>query len=854
MKDTKRIEALLTEQKNLTEQLEGELLSLSQGELSKENEALRIKLSDESAGRSDAETRLKSTSEKLKSTESALRETMLREKADVLITVNRRIDSYFISSDTGTDNRLKEHERACRNQIDALEKSLTAYGENEFSDIRKEIDDTRAHLDAAVAALEQHAGARRAELRAEQRNTFSAMREEDITEAEMKKSLGRKSVESFVGLNVINKIGILMLVVGALALGRFAYTKMGDTLKAALIFGLGALLIGAGELLSKKNKNDMFSQSFTGGGVAVLYTGTAVCLTVLDLFGATAAFILIAAVTALAYFLAIRHDSQIIACFASVGGYLPAVSLIKSSFDGSGFHVFILAIYFTAICILNLLVSHGKSWKVSSVIGFVLNSVSCASMFYLANRLFTFGGDTVAAASSIIFAAASFLIYTLVPLFHGKNRSFDVISAIILGGNAVFSFVLLSFIANSFLAVYAAPLLGTVPALFAAVYIPVLLSAKKQGVHTPANAILTAVSALSVMLLIPFTFGSEYAAASWFIEGACVLIYAIIKENKKALVTGLGVLAAAVPALIVSIFAFNSEQPKFFEYFTVCSAAVSLYAVLLVSAVYEKMNEIWARVISVAALSGGIIFACFMTDAIASAVTTDIYGAVSAVRLGVKILLCSCAVMLQLFVPSLKNKVTAISSAVCSLGLFVAQCVLCADVYSPVGFYNTTAGLKAICIVLMTASFAAAAFILVRTLKSLSTELNMPTELVPAIAFNSQLVPFAFLLCGAFNLRFGSPVISVIFAAAAAIMILFGFVKKYKYTRLSGLVLSFVSLGKLFLFDLNSDDAVKRIIAYFSFGALLIGVSYVYRHFDKELKNNNNDTPVIDKDEEVNYN
>jgi hypothetical protein len=87
----------------------------------------------------------------------------------------------------------------------------------------------------------------------------------------------------------------------------------------------------------------------------------------------------------------------------------------------------------------------------------------------------------------------------------------------------------------------------------------------------------------------------------------------------------------------------------------------------------------------------------------------------------------------------------------------------------------------------------------------------------------------------AFDLSRNSILISAILAATALGWILFGFAKRYQYIRLSGLGVSFLTLVKFFVVDLNFLSAGLRVASYFMLGAALLAISFVYQHFNKKL-------------------
>ncbi|MCX7843082.1 MAG: DUF2339 domain-containing protein, partial [Clostridia bacterium] len=85
---------------------------------------------------------------------------------------------------------------------------------------------------------------------------------------------------------------------------------------------------------------------------------------------------------------------------------------------------------------------------------------------------------------------------------------------------------------------------------------------------------------------------------------------------------------------------------------------------------------------------------------------------------------------------------------------------------------------------------------------------------------------------------------SLVFLIFAFFYIIYGFNKHYSNMRRLGLGLSIFSTAKLFIFDLRFLDAVGRIISYFAFGLVLIGISLVYQRFKKSMEGLGKETQV----------
>ncbi|MNI73332.1 hypothetical protein D3C73_1293330 [compost metagenome] len=65
---------------------------------------------------------------------------------------------------------------------------------------------------------------------------------------------------------------------------------------------------------------------------------------------------------------------------------------------------------------------------------------------------------------------------------------------------------------------------------------------------------------------------------------------------------------------------------------------------------------------------------------------------------------------------------------------------------------------------------------------------------------------------------------------------MFGFRRRYVYIRRFGLALSLLATGKLLLYDLTLLNTGSKIIAYFSFGLCLLGISYLYQRVSARME------------------
>jgi uncharacterized membrane protein len=190
---------------------------------------------------------------------------------------------------------------------------------------------------------------------------------EEVTESKLQKpstsispqrSRTMSNLEKFIGENLINKIGIVITVIGISIGVKYAidHRLISPLTRIILgyIFGIG--LLGFAIMLKKQYAN--FSAVLLSGAMAIMYFITYSAYDFYDLIPRTMAFILMVFFTAFTVISAIHYNKQVIAHIGLVGAY--AVPFLLSK--GSG-EVAILFSYMTIINIGILVIAIKRYWK-----------------------------------------------------------------------------------------------------------------------------------------------------------------------------------------------------------------------------------------------------------------------------------------------------------------------------------------------------------------------------------------------------------------------------------------------------------------------------------------------------------
>ena len=177
-------------------------------------------------------------------------------------------------------------------------------------------------------------------------------------------------LEKFIGENLINKIGILILVLGISYFVKYAIDKDWINEPARVGIGMlaGALIMGIAHKLRKKYA--AFSSVFVAGAIAVFYFTIGIAFHSYHLFGQTAAFLLMVGITAFSSLISLSYNRKELAVLSLIGGF--AVPFMVST--GQGNYV----VLFTYILILNigiLALAYYKKWGIINIFSYVFTII-----------------------------------------------------------------------------------------------------------------------------------------------------------------------------------------------------------------------------------------------------------------------------------------------------------------------------------------------------------------------------------------------------------------------------------------------------------------------------------------------
>jgi len=827
------LKSIIARQKEILSSLENEVANIESNDLVTENEKLKAELEKYKLSLKEEESTNEKLSKENKNLRNILYEQFYNEKIQILNTAEKRMDIYYKSHIEGEINRLARFEASVKRRIDEMTRELEANRVSLQDDIFVRLDELKKLLNFKVTKAREEIMRQTGAFSQNRAEGIAKLRQEQVTEQEIKARAKQNNIESLIGLNIINKLGIFLLIIGVITASQFTYFRLPDTLKSVFTFAVGIVLLIAGEILNRKKPN-VFSLGITSGGLAVLYVALSISYFQFDILEMYPALGLCILITAGAFVLSQRYNSQTISAFALIGGYLPIFSIA-----GSDAIVYGAMVYFVILNILALIISVNKKWIATAYIGFVLNVIgSIYISVIMFGGLFSkphFSSDSIITIMYILFA---FVIYTLIPVAGTLKQklSFKNSDIVLLSLNTFISSLLL------YWAFYASNLedfTGLLALTFSIVYLALGRFIEKNMSKEKKVTTLFYLTGLTfVVLVIPFQFGKVWLSLGWLIEGIALLSYGIYKEIK-------GFKRAGVAISLLCLFTFIYSDVLLYHdsLFTFKYLAITLGSIIVLGALIYKKN-----LASTASLlfkyASSINLLIFLLYIINNELRPFLSQYIQDTKFDLNYMIVSAMILTSFLtaytLPRIKvlcdNVMKGISMTIYVLALLS---LFFLNFTSPVEGYMVEMPL-AISIV-GTLELAVIAFLSILAARDLVLyfviEHKLGIEWYPLVISLYFVIILTQNLITQYRLEFNNAAISIIYLSTALAWIIFGFAKRYVFIRRFGLALSILSVAKLFIIDLAFLTQGYRILSYFVFGVILIAISFTYQYFNKKLEN-----------------
>ena len=682
-----------------------------------------------------------------------------------------------------------------------------------------------------------------------------------ISEKKISLPKGKSNLEKFIGENLINKIGILITVIGV---GIGAKYSIENNLISPLTRIILGYLVGLGLLgfgFKLKAKYESYSAVLVSGALAILYFLTYIAYDLYGLFPQLVAFGIMLLFTVFGVVAALNYNKQIIAHIGLVGAY--AVPFLLSNDSGN---VTALFSYIALINIGLLVISFKKYWKALYYVAFAFTWLIYGSWYVLSssNEDFTIGFTFLALFFSLFYA--TFLAFKLI-----KSEKFQVADIILIMLN---SFIFYGFgIAWLYYYEDGEFYLGLFTLLNAVIHFAITVIIFKRKLADRKLFFLTSGFVLTfITIAVPVQLDGNWVTLFWAFEAA--LLFWIGRTKKVKFYEYLSYILVVLAFLSLTMdWAARYSYMNTTDEWSLLLNTTFLTSILCV-AVFGFMNYIQSKfnaekpsvvqklmTIGIPALFVGTLFFAFYleieqywTNAFqASKIDlTGTDGYYPDFNYNLKDLEAIWLILYTMFfisalsflnIMKVKNKVlgiVALGSALLITLIFLTNGLYTLSElrenfltqelseYYNIGAYN---------IYMRYISFAFLAFLLFAIYKLAQQEYikinyKIPFEILMHTAIiwvtSSELLNWMDISGSEQSYKLG---LSILWGFYALLLIALGIWKKKKYLRIGAIVLFSITLIKLFFYDISSLNTISKTIVFVSLGVLLLIISFLYNKY-----------------------
>ena len=685
----------------------------------------------------------------------------------------------------------------------------------------------------------------------------------------------RSNIEKFIGENLINKIGIIITVIGVGIGAKYSIDHQLISPATRIILGylMGLVLLAFGLKLKKSYLN--YSAVLVSGAAAILYFITYASYSFYDLLPQLAAFLLMFIFTVFTVWAALFYDRQVIAYIGAVGAY--AVPFLLSNGEGK------ITVLFSYIAIINIGIvgiALKKYWKPLYYSAFILTWVIYISWYatsYLPAEHYYI---------AFIFAGIFFLIfYTIVVGYKLlQQHPFELVDIMLLLSNAFVFYAVGYAILSSDLT--GERLSGLFTLANAALHFCVsVIIYKRKGGDTNLFYLVGGLALIFITITIPVQLNGNWVTLLWSCEAA--LLFWIGRTKSVAFYAIL-----FYPLMLLAFFSLvqdwsefysfgesekpgNTVMPLFNIHFLTSLLVIISFSIINYIAAHKKYAGPAlpknVRIIVQTAVPGILLIVCYFSFQLEishywNQVWVEVNGTQRSNIFSKLLFEDSVFFKLKstwvinyslLFFAALglvNNKrikslnlgwVTLFFSAALALLFLVQELGVLNQLRESYFSKNTAPYSNRLLVVIRYVSFIFFGGILTSIYQfsradfttAFQQKLTALTDIFLHICFiwiiSSELVTWM----DTFHFSQSDKLtISIVWGIYALLLIVRGIWKKKKHLRVGAIVLLLITLIKLFVYDISGLDNITKTIVFVSLGFLLLIISFLYNKYGVHIE------------------
>jgi uncharacterized membrane protein len=382
----------------------------------------------------------------------------------------------------------------------------------------------------------------------------------------------------FTGGNALVRAGVVVLLFGVGFLLRY----LAEHTRIPIEFRLCGVAVGALVLLvlgwRLRTRRPGYALALQGGAVGILYLTVFSALHLYSLLSPSAAFALLAAISALSATLAVLQNSLAVALLSVTGGFL--APFLAST--GHGDHVALFS-YFALLNGVILGIAWFRSWRMLNVAGFAFTFVLSTLWGVLQYR-------PEDLASSEPFLAGFFLLYVAIAVLYSIRQApvlHGYLDGTIIFGTPLAAFGLQAAMLHDQRLALAYSALG-VSALYT--LLAWLLHRRKGDQQRLLVEAFMALGVAFLTLAVPLALNGRWSAASWALEGTALVWVGCRQGRRLPRAFGALLQFAAGCALGLSISS-GVRVPSGTYVAALMVGIASVYAARILHADRERLSE-----------------------------------------------------------------------------------------------------------------------------------------------------------------------------------------------------------------------------------------------------------------------
>ena len=605
----------------------------------------------------------------------------------------------------------------------------------------------------------------------------------------------KPAFETNIGLTLVNRIGVITLVLGVAFFFKWAVDNqwIGPVGRVALGVIAGLLTLAAGEWLWRRRGQQIFAQGVTGTGICILYLAVYAAFGFYHLLPQPPAFVFMAVVTGIAAALSLRYNAVAIAALGMFGGYITPI-VLSTGED----HPWFLFTYVLILDLGALALARIRPWAVLNALGFLATVVLYCLWF---GERFHSGKEAVATVYAIVFYAlfASTLIRPLFPI--AQVLAALAIAAIWSAAPLPFFLLTLALIGSGFALAELRRSQAMLLSAFGGAWVAFAAWHSDLPSHPPLGPIFAGITCVFLLFFGWVAFWTVVArrqarTAELIVLALNGLIYFTAGYTLLHTTYGpwMGLFAAVIGAVHLALgwFIWSAEQAADMNALSVAVGFAVVYATLAIPIQFTGYRITIAWAVEGAALTW------------------------IGRRLHQSRLRMACIAVFALVVLRLAT--------------------LDAWTFDDPASYSALWNRRFLTFLISTAALWLAAWWTKE--RAVALAYYLAGHIVLLVALSMEDLGWAFRNATASNLASVETVsLSILWALYAVALVACGVLWRFALNRLLGLVLLGLVVLKLYVYDVWQVARVFRITAFVALGILLIATSYLYSRYRGALEN-----------------